>query len=153
MLTRSRHSLQELFQMAEGNNDHINIHLHQLTKAEVLPLWTAEYPVCHFFCKSRNKLPSASVLPAAQYKAVQFPHQLLPCTRKISTGASFGYRSSQAGTTVSAPATAEHRDIQSLCIPELNSEEYLRTGQLQAYKDFFSSGLKGRYEYVWRQEG
>lgn len=25
--------------------------------------------------------------------------------------------------------------------------EYLRTGQLQAYKDFFFSGLKGRYEY------
>lgn len=102
MLTSSRHSLHELFQGARGNNDHINKHPHQLTKAQALPLQAAEFPVCHFFRKSWNKLPSVSA--AVQYKAVQFPHQLLPCTRKISTGASFGYRNSRVGTTVSAPA-------------------------------------------------
>lgn len=63
---------------------------------------------------------SCSVIQCCSF---QFPHQLLSCTRKIPTGASFGYRNWWQGVGKgSALATAEHTDIQSLCIPQLSFE-------------------------------
>lgn len=154
MLTTSRHSLHELFGGRGEQWHNINIHPQQLTEIEALSLFcplNSRIPCLSFLLQELRKPGSSSVFSCSvtQGCSFRFPHQLLSCTRKIPTGASFGYRNSQGAGGKSVLLHLLSTQTFNLFVfhsSALSFGEYLRTGQLQAYKDFFFSGLKGRYE-------
>lgn len=151
MLTTSRHSLHELFGGRGEQWHNINIHPQQLTETEALSLCPWNSKKNTLFVISAGVETSCLVFSFScsviQGCFFQFLHQLLSCTREIiiPTGASFGYRNSWwGGGKVSALATAEHTDIQSLCIPQLSFQFW---GILE---DWTASGLQ-RFLLFWTE--
>lgn len=102
MLTPTRHSLHELFW---GGRQRGTMTQHKHTSLTAYKNWSLipssfEQQNTLFVTSARAETSwlifsfSCSVIQGCSF---QFPHQWLLCTRKISTGASFGYRNWRGG--------------------------------------------------------
>lgn len=147
MLITSRHSLHGLFGGRGEQWHNINIHTQQLTKTEALSLCPLDSRIpCLSLLQELEQAGSPFVLAAVWYKAVPTP--IASLHKKNTHRSKLWLEKFTAGWGKSQCSCNCWADIQPVFHSSaLSFGEYLRTGHVQAYKGFFFSGLKGRYEY------
>lgn len=161
MLTTSRHSLRELFGGRGEQWHNINITSSTAYKNWSLIPLSFEQQTTPFVTSARAETSwlifsfSCSVI---QGRSFQFPTNCFPAQEKYPQEQALVleiHRAGEGGKSVLLQLLSTQTfNLFVFHSSALSFGEHLRIGQLQAYKDFFCSGLKGSwYNYVWRRQG